>query len=745
MNKIAKLLGCAVVCALAVPAAASGAGRRFIDPRQGWGPTSELYSRVVEDFSDMSGWQTVKASDKVKMRLLRLDGEHNNALRIEYDFTADTNPYCWLSMDKPSTIDILQAGRVSFWLRGEGNPNNLEIKIIDADGGNFVRFCQDRTRTSGWRKITMDTGEFAWGWGGTNKTPEGPFRLSLAISKSFHTQRGGKGWIEIADLQQSGFNPHIKLMLNQVGFAPSMNKRAVIQLLNDKTLPADPVEYSVLTYPAGDTVASGTAEKFKNYPIWPGQYWVINFDKVEKPGRYTVKASLKYGDKTLTVQSYPFTIGKHALASALSMPLFSYINYSRYPAHPKHSDPVPGGYWDTEFDVERWMTTIPVWVWGMAVWQNLASPTVSKAGFDPVDEIKYGAKYSIAMQSPAGWVHCAEKSTQPIGWEDDINAENDTWDVNLWDKGGNEIEGVYAGAMAEVYKALKVKDPALAKQSLDAGIKAWEYLGTLNLTEIQFVGMYLWAGTRLYDTTGDGKYLEQAKRSAEYLLPLQMNNKSRNPEGVYGVFFAKSDASDFGYQTKFIHSVGIYLGLMELAEALPEGDPLRTRIREAMDNFADGFLKRTTEMNPFGKVGQSLEPPKEGAKKLRICYFASDRSYTTLHGFNCDTMAYGLIAHRYAKFAGRPEFERIAVDQLSWVLGTNPGGFCMVSGVGTKNPHLYSTDVLKGPSLGAVCNGFVSHGDGITPAWITQWNSEEYWKVHSGIMLVLMSELESSK
>lgn len=733
-----------LLLSVAFPVLAVGQGP-FCDPQTGWGPTSELTVGPVETFDNPAEWRAGIANEWDKISLSKTASPYGSALRVDYDLPANAQAGSFVYFVKPTAIDISKAGRIRFWVRGNGRPNRFDFKMSDADGGTFMRAFHTGAGTSDWHRETIDMAEMYYAFGGTNMTPEPPFKLDFGICRPYlFCETGGKGWIEIAGLEQIGAHPHLQLSMNQIGFDPEMSKRAVIQLLNNDEEISRRLTYSLSTYPDGKVVKKGKAPKFKTSALWPGQYWVVSLDDFDKPGRYTLKASLPVGRKSLVVESYPFDIKQNALAEELSWSQFHYIKFTRYPEHPRHADPVPGGYIDTEFDIERWMSTTPTWVWGMGCWQNLLSGQIPAAGFDPVDELRYAARFCIAMQKPdAGKVYYAEKSSKPSGYEEDMTPEEDPFDCFLMDPYAPEVEGAFVVAMAEVYKALGKDDPKLAGDSLSAAVKAWQYLSRQNLVGVQYLGMYLWASTRLYAMTGEGRYLEAAKKTAKELLPHQFLDYERSQEGVFGVFFWKPDKSDFDYQYKLVHSIGIYLGLMELAEALPEDDPLGAEIRFSMDCFAYGFLQQTARLNPYGKVAQSMEPPVEGIGNMQLYYFASPRCSWTDHGFNCDILSLGLIALRYARFSGNAGFAKIAGDQIGWVLGANPSGFCMVSGKGVTNPHLLMTDVNKGPVLGGIPNGFVSHCARNKPQWMTEWNSEEYWKPHNAMMLALMSELES--
>ena len=161
-----------------------------------------------------------------------------------------------------------------------------------------------------------------------------------------------------------------------------------------------------------------------------------------------------------------------------------------------------------------------------------------------------------------------------------------------------------------------------------------------------------------------------------------------------------------------------------------------------LEYYAYGYLKKTSELNPYGVIAQSLEPD-ETTKKINYNFFASPKSVIGIHGLNCDIMAMGIISLRYARLTKNRAFAQIAYDQINWVLGKNLLGFCMLSGKGTTNPFMQVSDWNKGPVLGGIPNGFVCPEERNIPKWMADWNSGEYWKPHNAMLLVLMAELES--
>ncbi|MBN1384146.1 MAG: glycoside hydrolase family 9 protein [Elusimicrobia bacterium] len=724
----------------------------FCEQNLGWGPSSSDKSGVlIEGFDDDAGWSIVRPeSGKEKMTLSVRSGRSGNVLRAEYEVPEDGH---FVGFTKPVDFDFNEHRKVSFWLRAKGLPNQVELKIVDSDGGTFIRRMFSGAKTSDWHKAEFDISEITYGWGGSNKVPDPPYKLELIISRELGVKGAFKGWVEFDELRIIGADPHIELSMNQVGFEPAGIKRAVVKLVNSEKKVNPKVKFKIVTEEEGERVFGGRARKLGEHE-WGGYYWLIKFDEFDEPGDYKLIVETTVDNKKVSLPSYTFSIRNNILIDELSEPQFYYIKSTRYPERTNHYDPVPGGYIDTELDIEKWMSTTPTWVWAMARWARilLASSPPRRSGpeqlrneeFDPIiDEIEYAARFCLAMQdAKTGGVYIGVNKKFDGCWPAYMTAELDDNDLFLNKGHAIDINTAYTVAMSEVSMALKGINSRLSRESLKAAVLSWEFVSEKQLDQAADIGMFVWATMRLYEATNDEKYLNVAKNYAEELLNLQYLDYSRSDERIFGRFFRNMEKRDFNHQHKFVHAMGIQMGLLELAEVLEPDDPFREKLLFRLDCFAYGYLKRTTELNPYGLVAQALEP-EEDSKKIKRYFFASPNSNVGDHGLNCDIMAMGIIALRYARLTNDRLFAEIAENQINWVLGKNPLGFCMISGVGTTNPWVVVSHCNKGPVRGGLPNGYVSPGDEDIPKWVIDWNSGEYWKPHNAMLLVLMAELES--
>lgn len=708
--------------------------------RFGWGPTSTMTARLISSFERAADWSTAR-DNGVGFSVENVPGRTGNALRLTYDFPPGAGNWACVSMPLPITLP--EAGRFAFMFRANGPPNNLELKLIDADGGVWLRHVFAATNTSDWRPVEIDLREFRYGWGGTNTVMDPPLRIEFTVARGFESTSGGAGWIDLDDLVLLGENPRLELAMSQVGFTRGAPMQAVLRLVNAGGDEAELPRVAVMRH--GETLPlrlAGVTPMGRH--AWGGIHWVADFSELydAAPGWYELEAVLPRGETPITVRSYPFEIGDRLLARRTGGANFHYIRSTRYPAQTPHHDPVPGGYIDTEFDIEKWMTTTPSWTWGMARFARFFPAGAPGGGYDPLEEIAYAADFMIAMQDSAtGGVWVGVNKRFEGNWPNDVRAEEDEKPRYLNRNHGLDINTTYAAAMAEVALALGPTDPERAARSLRAAVLAWEWCARQNISVTADMGNFVWAATRLHEATGETSYLARARPLVAALLTRQMRPPEMTPEGVSGRFFSGADRAAFVHQHKFVHSTGIQLGLIEYAELLPPEDPLRGRIIEALDLFATRWLRATATGTPYGVVGQALERDRAG--RWRLLYFASSSTFCD-HGLNCDILAMGLIALRYARLTGDRAFESLAWDQANWVLGKNPFGFSMISGVGWTNAVDFCSFYRKGPILGGLVNGLVAPGEGDNPVYAVDWNSGEYWKPHNAMWLALVAELEGT-
>ena len=142
---------------------------------------------VLDDFESLNAW-TVIPSDGVTASLQPTDGVDGKALKLDFDFRQGSG-FCVVRRAVPR--DLPANYRFSFFVRGNGLPNNLEFKLVDPSGEN-VWWVNRRAFTlpAEWTRISDKARHFRFAWG-----PSGGERLEKLgfIEFAVAAAEGGKG------------------------------------------------------------------------------------------------------------------------------------------------------------------------------------------------------------------------------------------------------------------------------------------------------------------------------------------------------------------------------------------------------------------------------------------------------------------------------------------------------------------------------------------------------------------------
>lgn len=260
--------------------------------------------------------------------------------------------------------------------------------------------------------------------------------------------------------------------------------------------------------------------------------------------------------------------------------------------------------------------------------------------------------------------------------------------------------------------------------------------------------LLIWAGTELYKNTNDLRYKEAAIVYAnEVCNRLQHLDYSEFQHGIYGNFYAWP--GDITFQRAWEHAGWGYncgsilpdeiSGLINLVAMFPQAREW-LEWRYSLRQYAYGYLKQVSQLTPFG-----IYPLGNFEGEIR--FFGP-----SWHGFNG---MYARVAHNSMKLAQLfedPEFERIALQNMQWIIGLNAGrltenrryqGISFICNVGENN----FTPWTNIP--GSIANGFCANPqfklarlDDVLD--LPKYISTEDWIVHTGMWLSGLSEIESA-
>ena len=143
---------------------------------------------------DPLAWKAAPAPG-VSAAISRAPSVPSGALRLDFDFGGKAG---WAAATRKVDLVLPARWEIRLRLRGEALPNDLELKLADPSGGNVWWFRKRNTtfpREFEPLRVKQRQVEFAWGPSGGGA----PSRIG-SIEVTVTAGRGGKGWIEVADL-----------------------------------------------------------------------------------------------------------------------------------------------------------------------------------------------------------------------------------------------------------------------------------------------------------------------------------------------------------------------------------------------------------------------------------------------------------------------------------------------------------------------------------------------------------------
>jgi len=167
----------------------------------------------------------------------------------------------------------------------------------------------------------------------------------------------------------------------------------------------------------------------------------------------------------------------------------------------------------------------------------------------------------------------------------------------------------------------------------------------------------LWLETKLYEVTGQEKYLTRAKERMDFIMSLQITDPADAFHGAYGDFFLQPGLKEriFEIYERAPFCLNGVLALIRLAS----DDPQQRQWRQAVDLYAYKYLKQVCSFNPFGIAPASLSENK----------FVWLRPY----GRNPGILQIAIQCIDLAEFLDDNAFGDLATNHIQWVIGLHHG------------------------------------------------------------------------
>ncbi|MDP8218855.1 MAG: carbohydrate binding domain-containing protein [Candidatus Theseobacter exili] len=146
---------------------------------------------VLIKMESVSGWN-IGGESGTSFDMLVDEGHDGNSIVVDYDIGSGT----WIQMQKRIKLNLEKRTYLEFYFKGEGAPNNLQVKLEDADGSTFGVNLEGKTAENEWQLISLPIDEMYYFWGGdTDFNRSLVKKLYFAITKG---EEGGAGkvWLD---------------------------------------------------------------------------------------------------------------------------------------------------------------------------------------------------------------------------------------------------------------------------------------------------------------------------------------------------------------------------------------------------------------------------------------------------------------------------------------------------------------------------------------------------------------------
>ena len=530
-------------------------------------------------------------------------------------------------------------------------------------------------------------------------------------------------------LRVTGWTPSPVPGWNQVAYGSDWAKEITLRLKNADRPPRG---HFAVYGEDGRILREGVLKPWGTQ-LWGSCFGTIDLSAVKEKGHYRVDVTTDDGCFPIAFKVDDLLFKQQVAASQLH-----FFREMRCGEKCHASDPVRGGYHDATGDWGVRMWSMPHVVWCLARYLE-SDPTNESARA----ELGWAVDWCLKMQAPDGSVYASIRPPE----EDD--GSGSPIEIRPWqDKTVREVEkrvsfeytATYGAGLARAAKVLGRGGDVRAASCVEAARKAYGFVQRQGVSRTAELGNRSWAALELYRATGERSYVEEAKRDIAKILPRQLEKGRVKGTDVYGAFFADTSRTTFSpQQWKAFHSIGIYLGMIELYRALDSTDAFRTGVKKAVDRFAGGYLIGMSSLSPYGQMACGLEP--DGGGLFKVYSFSHPESWIRDHGLNCDLLAMATVAMEWYRETGMPQLKQVAERQLNWVLGNNPLGFCMIDGLGETNPPVIDDSLGTGRITGGIPNGIIGRPENNWPYWGASWDSREYWLPQNAYLLSTLGGL----
>jgi hypothetical protein len=382
---------------------------------------------------------------------------------------------------------------------------------------------------------------------------------------------------------------------------------------------------------------------------------------------------------------------------------------------------------------------------------------------DLVAEVAWGAGFALKMQDPRTGMIWEDVGggggarLDPAAWwyENHAGCGGDNSENRFTDNvraSGDErrvrqqynpiVQYTVTTVLLQAAAVVEASQPELAARCRAAARRTWDFVRGRGPDDY-----HGWTAVRSWHVLA-ALALEEAGLAADEDAALAVTELLELADSATGFFF-----NDSGRRQPFrgiLHSAQPLLALIAFCERHP-AHALAAPARSTLETCFSEYVEPLRTESPFGVIPYGLfrDPPKTRDRYhpwkdgLSYRYFLPDDSETRInHGLSGHWTSWAHALAAGATLFDRREWREAALDQIHWLVGANPDGVSLVTGVGFSQPVPHSSFIGAHP--GGIMVGPRGTADDhpfIDVEMRMDWASTEYWNLSLANLLQALAHL----
>ncbi|MCK4796638.1 MAG: discoidin domain-containing protein [Spirochaetes bacterium] len=153
--------------------------------------TKNAVVKIIDNFDSLHGWETLCEGIKINND----NGVEKKCIILNYDLTGKQE---WVVISKKfNDLRLPKNYKFSFYIKGDGDSNNLEFKFIDTKGNVFWKKWEYFEFSKKWELIEFTKSDISFAWGPNPNVKLSKIEnIEIVISRGL----GGKGKVYIDEL-----------------------------------------------------------------------------------------------------------------------------------------------------------------------------------------------------------------------------------------------------------------------------------------------------------------------------------------------------------------------------------------------------------------------------------------------------------------------------------------------------------------------------------------------------------------